>query len=140
MATFYSAKNAKVRVGSAGSSTTGVTISSKRWRVTPEVDEINTTNFEGAGLYECIAGIIKATVELTLDDDGAANIFDLGIRAGAFVSLRLYLNGTTGPYWYFPNVLIRSPNQEADVTAAMANTISGTGTGTFTYPSGNAVS
>jgi hypothetical protein len=138
MATFYSAKNAKVRFGSAGSSTTSYTLTAKRWRVTPRNPAINTTNFESGGNKEVIASINEYDVEITLDDDGAANMFDLGIKAGQFVSLKLFLNGTAGPYWLFYNFYIESPSQEADVSAAMGDTISGTGSGTVTYPTGNA--
>lgn len=138
MATFYSAKNAKVRIGTAGSSTTNTTITAKRWRVTPRNPAINTTNFESGGSKEVIASINEYDVEITLDDDGAANMFDLGIKAGQFVSLKLFLNGTAGPYWLFYNFYIESPSQEADVSAAMGDTISGTGSGTVTYPAGAA--
>ena len=63
----YSAKNAPVRYG-----TTVVTVT--KWAVTDETDELETTNMESSGRHECIGGIKKITANLTLNDDGAANL------------------------------------------------------------------
>lgn len=130
----YHAKNAAVRVGAT-------VVTAKKWTVSPESEELDTTNFEGIGFYECIGGTKKCNVTIELDDNGAANIFDGGgggLTAGATLStVKLYLNGTSSPFWLFPSLFIKSPSMDADVKSQMRDTIQAVGTGTFTYPTGN---
>jgi hypothetical protein len=142
MATFYSSKNGKVRVGTAGSSSPSTTVTVKRWDVTPRNSPANTTNSESAGYEESYPTISGLDVSIELDDDGTGNIFDLGIKAGQYISVKLYLNGTSGPFWLIPYLYIESPNQQADPNsgAMMADRITGRSSGAFSYPTGNAVS
>lgn len=130
----YSAKSAAVRIGAT-------TLTAKQWTVSPEAEELDITNFEGSGFYECIAGIKKCNVTIELDDNGAANLFDGGgggVTAGATLStVKLYLSGTSSPFWLFPSLYVKNPQMKADVKAAMTDTIQAVGTGTFTYPTGN---
>lgn len=131
----YSAKNAKVRYGASSSSVLTV----KGWDVQIEAAELDVTHMESAGYHEAIAGIRKMSVTINCDDDGAANLFDAGWTAGAnLTGVRLYLNGTSGPYWALTTFFLRSPQQRADVQQTMSNTFTGVASGTFTYPTGNA--
>lgn len=139
MATFFSAKNGKVRVGAGA-----LTLTVKSWTVTPQVDEIDTTNAEGSGNYECIGGIRKATVTIEFDTDAAQNHFDLattasntGFRPGTIVaSLKLYWQNTAGPFWDFPTALVTTTPNMSNVKESNKNTVTLVGTGTFTYPTG----
>jgi hypothetical protein len=129
----YSAKNAKVRIGAT-------VVVAKQWDVEPQVDELDVTNFEGGGYHEVIGGIKKLTVNIQLDDNGLENIYDV-IKPGDDAALvKLYLNDTAGPFWYIPYLFISRMPQRADVKAAMSDTIQGTGNGSWSYPTGAAVS
>lgn len=129
----YSAKNAKVRIGAT-------VVVAKQWDVEPQVDELDVTNFESGGFHEVIGGIKKITVNIQLDDNGLENIYDV-IQAGSTATnVKLYLNDTAGPFWNIPYLFINRMPQRADVKAAMSDTIQGTGTATWSYPTGAAVS
>lgn len=139
MATFFSAKNGKVRLGPGG-----VTLTVKSWSVTPEVDEIDTTNTEGSGNYECIGGIRKITINIEFDTDSAQNHFDVattvggtsGLRPGVIVTpIELYWQNTTGPFWRATALVKTTPNMN-NVKEANKNTVTLVGTGTFLYPTG----
>jgi len=131
---FYSAKNAKVRIGAGAT-----VLTAKSWTVTSEADELDVTNFEGGGYTEVIGGIKKITVQIELDLDGAANPFDSprSITPGStIVTVKLYLNDTTGPYWSIPTLYIRSCSNPMEVRQSARLSISGTGTGSFVHPTG----
>lgn len=130
----YSSRNAQVRYGSGPT-----TLTSKSWDVTPKADKLETTNFEGSGYAEFIAGVRQCDVQIQFSDNGAANPFDGGLTAGSIISnLKLYLNTTAGPYWLFPSFFVESVSMKADVKEQMMDSLTGSGTGTFTYPTGNA--
>ncbi len=135
----YSAKNAMVRAGAGPT-----TLTSKKWTVTPKAEALDTSNFEGAGFEENITGLRGNGFSIELDDNGALNYFDAGFTAGAFITnLKLYLNSSStgtpnGPYWLFPSAWIESPAMNADVKSTMGLTITGKGSGTFTYPTSTA--
>jgi hypothetical protein len=139
MATFFSAKNGKIRVGAGA-----LTITAKSWTVTPQVDELDTTNTEGAGFYECIGGIEKATITIEFDSDAAQQHFTLatsaantGLRPGTrCVNLTLYWQNTAGPNWLFPIALVTTTPNMSNVKEANKNTVTLVGSGTFTYPTG----
>ncbi|HWH79616.1 MAG TPA: hypothetical protein VNT76_19690 [Candidatus Binatus sp.] len=130
----YAAKNALVRVGAGPT-----TLTAKKWTVTPKAEPLDTSNFEGAGYEENITGLRGNSFTIEMDDNGALSYFDAGLTAGAFVvNLKLYLNGISGPYWLFPSAWIESPAMNADVKSSMGLTVTGKGSGTFSYPTGTA--
>lgn len=130
----FAAKNAKIRIGAA------TVLTAKLWTVEVSADDLETTNFEGGGLHENIAGIRKLTFSIELDDDGAQNTFDLTVTAGTVMAstIKLYLNGVGGPFWLVSYPFIKSVGHRADVKSTMGLTIQGNGTGSFTYPIGAA--
>ena len=132
MATFFSAKNAKVRIGAN-------TLTAKQWTVTPEADELDTTNFEGAGFYEWITGIKKITITIDFDIDAAQNNYSvLGLTAGATVStLKLYWQNDSGPYWDVPTSRVKTAPNPMNVKEAGKCSVTLIGSGTFTAPTGN---
>lgn len=129
-----SGKNAKMRIGS-------YVLAGKRWTGTYELDELDVTNFESGGYHECIGGVRKVTVQMDGDFNAAENMFDSPplITDGDTISLvRLYLNGTDGPYWSIPTLLVRSVSNSAEVRGTVTFSISGTGSGVFVLPTGAA--
>ena len=133
MATPFSAKNAKVRY----SATTAITM--KEWSVEHDVGEIDTSNFEGAGYTDRIAGLKDVTITLTMDYDSGANPLDItGFYPGSNVTnLRLYLNDTTSPYWSFPSAICLKVSEPAKVKEGMPITFTLKNKGTFSLPTGN---
>lgn len=131
---FFSAKNAKVRLGAGAT-----VLTAKSWTVTSEADELDTTNFESGGYTEVIGGIKKLTVQIEIDWDSAANPFDSprSIIPGSTIStVKLYVNDTTGPYWSIPTLFIRSVSNPAEVRQTVRVSINGTGSGSYTLPTG----
>jgi hypothetical protein len=125
-----SAKNAKVRLN-------GTTYTARKWTVTPTVEELDITNFEGAGYADRIAGIYDAEIMVEADWDSANNNFDNppSIVVGTILlNVVLYLNDTSGPFWSFPSALITTTPNTADVRGKVELNFTAKTKGTFTYP------
>lgn len=132
----FSAKNAKVRIGAGAA-----TVTAKAWNVEPDADELDVSNFEGAGYSDVIAGLINAriTIELDLDGQAGANIWDTPptLRPGTTLStVRLYVNDTTGPSWLFSSALVLASPNNMNVKEAAKATIRLRAKGSFSYPTG----
>jgi len=130
----FSAKNAKVRLN-------GNTFTAKSWTVEATADEIDVSNFEGNGFSDAIGGLKNATITVEYDFDGQSNPFDAPITLApgqTGTNVRLYLNGTTGPYWSFPSVLVTATPNSANVKEALKGTIRMRNKGTYTAPTGAA--
>lgn len=132
--TAYSAKNAKVRYG-------GTTITANSWSVEPSAARLKTTNFESGGFETGITGIRNITFTIELDDDAAQSLFDVPVTAGliATSNLLLYVNspsGLTGPFWSIAGAHFTSLPMKAQVEDTMKVTITGSGNGQWTYPTG----
>jgi hypothetical protein len=138
MANFFSAKNAKVRSGAGAS-----TVTSKKWNVDFDADELEVSNFEGAGFSDTITGLKRATITIDLDLDGAAattNPWDTTSfnwnPGNDITNLRCYLNDTTGPSWLFPIARCVKASNPMDVKQQGMATFVFKNRGTFTAPSG----
>lgn len=134
MATFFSAKNAKVRIGA-------IVLTAKKWDVKMSVGDIDVTNFEGAGYSDVIAGIKSAQVTIEVDIDGALNPFDTApspaMTPGTTLStVKLYLNDTTAGFWSFPSCLVMDCSNPMDVKAGATCTFTLKNKGTFSAPTG----
>ncbi len=135
-----SAKNAKVRFN-------GQVIAAKSWTVTPEIEgETDVTPFDGIlvdGLMcvQILAERVKVSFQIELDANAMGNIYDStsgGITAGNdSVSLILYLNDVGSPFWSFPTPMFKSVPMVANVRDVLKHTITGMGSGSFSYPTGN---
>lgn len=138
MLTTFSAKNAVIRVGPVGPYQI---MTAKKWVVTPKTDKNDSTNFEGGGFTENGSpGPYSADFTIEFDENAQLNYYDSTLWSPGLhsTSLRLYLNGTSGPSWYFPSYLIEQGPQTADVRQNMAGTITGCNHGPFYYPTGTA--
>ena len=129
MLSTYSARNAAVRFGA-------ITVTAKRWQVTSRAEKLDTSNFEGGGYTENIAGLRSIDVTIEFNDSAIYAYFATGlITAGAlFANVKLYLNSTSGPFWDLPYLFIESVQQSADVHQAMELTLTGSNHGPFAYP------
>ncbi len=130
-----SAKNAMVRY----TPSMGViyTLTAKKWQVTPKVDALDITNFEGNGFADWIGGIIECdgTVDFDWDsaDDPYANppsIFPGSIGG----HLELFTSGLASPSWDFPSILIVEVPQTGEVRGLLTGSMTFKSKGTFTLP------
>jgi hypothetical protein len=115
----------------------GVTLTAKQWTVEESVDELDTSNFEGGGYSDRIAGLKTARVTIEIDLDGQANPWDLNAYSGStLTNVFLYLNTTAGPKWQFPSFLVLAGTNPSDVKSNGKLTIRGANKGTYTKPTG----
>lgn len=130
-----SAKNAQVRIGSATHFATS-------WDVNPSAEELETSNFEGVGYTDRIAGLIDCEVTVEGWFDTSANPFDspLSLAAGNVITnLKLYLNTTAGPFWLFPSFqILTSPMTGVQVKGLLPFKFTGKNKGIFSAPTGSA--
>lgn len=132
----FSAKNAKIRIGSS-------TFTAKVWEVTPKTNPADTTNFEGGGFGDAIGTILEADISIQdADFDADANPYDNppNLRPVQVVEdLKLYLNDTTSPFWQFLRALVLETPNIARVREAMKLSCKLYGKGSFSFPSGSVV-
>lgn len=129
-----SAKNAKIRMGNT-------VFVAKKWEVNPKADKIDNTNTEGGGFASSNPGIVEAEVSIEADWDGANNPYDVAVNAQpgqTITNLKLYINDVTGPFWLFPVFIVYEAPNGAQVRENVHINIKGSGSGTFTYPTGAA--
>ncbi len=124
-------------------------MTARSWTVTPEIEgETDITPFDGTfvgGLMcvQILAERVKLSFQIELDADANANLYDstltgLGITPGnEAVSLVLYLNDVGSPFWIFPTPLFKSVPMVASVREVLKHTITGMGSGSFSYPTGS---
>lgn len=133
MAVFYSAKNAKIRIGAGA-----VTFASKKWVGDDKVDELDTSNFETAGFTDRIAGLADIVLTIDMDIDGA-NPWDgaVNLRKGTILTnVRAYLNDLTGPYFSLPVAIVLSGPVTHDVKQTGQMQVVIKNKGTWSYPTG----
>ena len=133
--TAYSAKNAKVRIGTT-------VYYAQVWEVDPESTYDDTSNFEGAGFENQVACLRKCTFTVDGWWDGGANPFDFAtdikIQDGqTLASVKLYVSDTTGPFWSFPSAHVLAVKMVANVAQKLTLNMRCKAAGTFTYPTGN---
>lgn len=129
----YSARNASF-------SFNGTLYQAVRWQVTVDGEPLEVTNFESGGFAEYIIGIRSLSFSIELNDSTAATIAD-AIQLGLYSSagaIRLYHNktGNANVYWNIPTPFIKSVGVNADPKNPLAYSITGNGSGTFSYPTG----
>jgi hypothetical protein len=143
-----SAKNAKVRISTFVGTTETINVyTAKKWSVNPTADELDTTNFEGDGFGDRIAGILDA--EFTVDADWDSNnnnyLDPPDIVPGAEIfNVKLFLDGdepismTTDPrFWFFPSALVLSVPSNAEVRGLLTISFTAKNKGIY-YPPGYA--
>lgn len=127
-----SAKNCKVRINNA-------VLYNAKWTATPESAYLDTSNMEGGGFEDQIAGLRKLDVHLEGWWDAGANPYDspLNLLDGQVVSFVLYTSDTGSPAWS-GTALVKGMPMTADVKDAIRYTIDMKAKGSFNTPTGNA--
>lgn len=93
-----SAKNCKIRVN-------GAICYGQKWQATPEAAMLDTSNFEGQGYEDQIAGLKKLDIHVEGWFDGAGganNPYEstLNLNPGAVITIDLYTNDLNSPGWH----------------------------------------
>jgi hypothetical protein len=127
-----SAKNCKVRIN-------GAVLYNSKWQATPETALLDTSNMEGAGLEDCIAGLRKLDIHIEGWWDAGANPYDapLSLQDGQIVSFVLYTNDIGSPNWSGTG-LVKGMPMTADVKDLIKFTLELKAKGSFNTPSGDA--
>jgi hypothetical protein len=137
MASFHplSAKNAKVRITTPSS--TSFVFTAKRWTVTPRVDPLDITNFEGEGFADWLGGIKECEFTIEADYDTANDPFfdPPDIVAGAIIGpVLLYTDDIPSDHWNFAKALVVETPMTAAVRELITITLTCKAKGTFTEP------
>ncbi len=129
-----SAKNCKVRINENVHYAT-------KWDIKPESALLDTSNFEGAGFETQIYGLRKCEITIEGWYDAGANPYDspMNLQDGiSLTNLKLYISGTSGPYWLVPSASLRTPPMTSDVKEKVMFRLELKANGAFYYPTGNA--
>jgi hypothetical protein len=132
---YYHGKTSYFSVG-------GTTIHSGGWTVEPTGEEQRTDNTADAGYSNRITSTkdIKAVIEMNWD--ASANPLDgpPALTIGTVLTtVKLYLQGTSGPYWLLPSAIVLSTPMESKVGGVGRITFNIANKGTFTPPTGTFV-
>jgi hypothetical protein len=130
-----SAKNCKVRIG-------GAVLYNSKWTATPETALLDTSNMEGGGYEDQIAGLSKLDVHIEGWWDGGANPYDapLMLTDGQVLQqVLLYTNDIGSPYWSMAYAIVKGMPMTADVKDLVKYTLDIKAKGQFVYPTGDAV-
>ncbi len=120
----------------------GTTIHSGGWTVEPTGEELRTDNTADAGFSNRITGTqdLKVTVEMFWD--ASANPLDgpPSLAVGqVLTTVKLFLQGTGGPFWLLPSAIILSTPMESKVGGLGKITFNIANKGTYTAPTGTFV-
>lgn len=128
-----SAKNASVRIN------TNVLVASK-WQVTPEAALLDSSNFEGGGYEDQIAGLRKCSFTVEGWYDGANNMHDAPLTlvdGQTLLNVKLYTNTVGGPFWFFASAIVSGIPITADVHEKILYSFTAKAKGAFVYPTGS---
>lgn len=116
---FRSGTSGRVTMGGVNWNVTG-------WEANEERAELETTNSESGGVYECILDYAKVsgTVTLEVDDSQLPYGSALGMSDGSSIAASMHLGTTSGPAYSCSTALISNlstSNQRGSVVTATAN-------------------
>jgi hypothetical protein len=126
-----SAKNAKVRIN-------GAVLFNTKWTATPESAMLDTSNMEGGGYEDQIAGLSKLDIHIEGWWDAGANPYDepLNLQNGETVEFVLYTSDIGSPFWA-GTALVKGMPMTADVKDLVKYTIDMKAKGAFDVPEGD---
>jgi hypothetical protein len=133
---YHSGKNAQFY---AGTSTANVPLSliSCEVKTQSEIVKFRTSRTGNFTLKE--QTFYDADVTAKIEWDFSANPFlgtngALSMLQGGTVAARLYLNGTSGAYWDFPQAWVQSNPQTIEIEGKIQTTVNLTANGAFVEP------
>ena len=127
----YSAKNAKIRTGTA------TVLEAAEWSVNDTITEIDDTSFEDGGYGSRIGGVkdLEVSVKAFWNPTSNQHTSPLNIYSGALLTTtKLYLNDTTGKFWDCPLLLILTVNETAVVRQGISYDFTAKNDGVYTPP------
>lgn len=110
------------------------------WRVRPQADALDFSNFEGQGYRNWISGLLQLTATVSGWQDVGLNTYegDHDLIAGAILAnMRLYYQSATGPHWSLTSVFVEDVEETARVEDLIRYTTNVKAKGTWVYPTGN---
>lgn len=116
----------------------GTVVKLEKWSVTPQAQDIKTTNFESGGFDEGITGIRSADIEFSGFWDAASNPHSNppGFQAGDILTnVYLYVRVTGNRRFTFPKMRVISVPVQNSVEGRVELSVRGKSDGPFTYPS-----
>jgi hypothetical protein len=125
---FLSGKAARVQYATSSFIAVG------KWTATIKVDKHDVTSSESAGYAEFIGGVAQCDFSLEGNYDVGSNPVAAWVPGGNTATVKLYLNGTSGPYVSMPLAFIESFEIGSEVRGKVTVRITGSGTSTFTAP------
>lgn len=121
--------------GNQGTATiNGVELAVMSWNVAPVVELARFRNSKTAGFTKKEATWKDATFTITVEYDFLANPFAVLPAATTVTNVKLYLRGTSGPYWLFPSAIVVGDPQSVDVDGKIGTSFSLEADGTFARP------
>jgi len=126
------------RSGKTGTATiNGTELAVTDWSVTPGVEIVRFRNSR-TGTYDQKEGTFRdasGTISFDYDFDQSPWGAPLSLEEGDTVTnVRLYLNGTSGPYWEFPSAVITGTPQSLSTAGKITTSINFENSGVFTRP------
>lgn len=131
----FTGKNGKAVVN-------GVDMNVIKWDVNPEAQRVEVTGTRHAGHTGVIAGNRGSTFTMTMKFDAAANPLDNppNCKAGQRITnVRLYLDGTSSPYWSYPFAVVFKTPMSSAPNEATEISVECEADGAFYEPTGNFV-
>jgi hypothetical protein len=120
-------------------SVNATTIHSKGWTVDDTGEELRSDNTFDAGFSNRITGTNDLKVTIETDWDASANPLDgpPALAVGTVLTtVKLYLQGTSSPFWLLPSAIVLSSPMESKVGGIGKITFNIANKGTYTRPTG----
>src|SRR4051812_27209223 len=102
------------------------------WTVEDSPTELRTDNTADAGFSNRIIGSKDATFTIETNWDATANPLDTPYNfypGAVLTNLKLFLNGTSSPFWLFPSAIVLSVSNPAKVNEKVSVTVKGANKG-----------
>ena len=133
---YHSGRNAKFFAGTP-TANTELSLIGAEVRTQSEIVKFKTSKTGAFTLKE--QTFYDADLTVKLEWDFAANPFlpangALSMLGGGTVAARLYLNGTSGAYWDFPQAWIKGNPQRIEIEGKIQTTVNLTANGAFVEP------
>lgn len=129
MATFAHGTSGRVTINGTNWNVT-------QWSATEERAELETTNSESGGFFECITSYVKltGTAELVIDLDNLPYDSAMGMDDGSAVAAEMHLATTTGPSYSSATAYVTQQGTTNQRGTVVSMTVNFTFSGSYTRP------